>query len=56
MRAELLKLLRLRPEESSAGDTAANRHRSVNAEHKVCSVSVHFVLVTLLVKWLTVKV
>ena len=27
-----------------------------NAEHKVCSVSKHFVLVPLLVKWLTVKV
>ena len=28
-----------------------------NAEHKVCSVSVHFVLVVpLLVKWITVQV
>ena len=37
MRAELLKLLRLRPEDSSAGDTAANRHRSAMLNTK-CAV------------------
>ena len=38
MRAELLKLLRLGPEDSSPGDTAAIRHRSVmlNTKCAVC--------------------
>ena len=45
-----------RPRGEQPGRHGGQQAQVSNAEHKVCSVSVHFVLVPLLVKWLTVKV